>query len=73
MQQENNTLTPEPSGTTPDKTRVNKFLYALLGSHDLVELWWNGANKAFGGLSPNQVWVDDYRQVVNYVLRECSW
>lgn len=38
------------------KMDIDKMLYALLGSDELVEKWWHGANLYFGLKTPYEVY-----------------
>ena len=38
------------------KIDIDKMLYALLGSDELVERWWHGANHYFGLKTPYEVY-----------------
>lgn len=49
---------------------VDKLLYKLLGSDDLVVRWWVSYNKAFG-CTPEDMWEKDKEKVKQYVLGFC--
>jgi Protein of unknown function (DUF2384) len=55
---------------TPDK--YNRILYALLGSDELVKKWWSSPNKAFGEMTPIEMWDRDKDRVKNYLLAQLS-
>jgi len=55
---------------TPDK--YNRILHALLGSDELVRKWWSSPNKAFGHISPIEMWDRDKDRVKNYLLAQLS-
>jgi nucleoside-diphosphate-sugar epimerase len=55
---------------TPDK--YNRILHALLGSDELVKKWWSSPNKAFGELTPNEMWDRDKDRVKKYLLAQLS-
>lgn len=46
-------------------TKIDKMLLALLGTQDLVDLWWNSRNKAFMGKRPIDV---EEKLVYEYVI-----
>lgn len=50
------------------KTALNECLMAMLGSEELVEVWWKSPNKAFEMMTPNAVWEEDYDRVRSYVV-----
>jgi hypothetical protein len=59
-----------------EKIQLNKILFALLGSQELVNRWWESPNKAFDMKTPNEVWNSGEQQKVrDYLLRqfEYSW
>lgn len=49
------------------KTRLNKLLEALLGSEELVDIWWNSSNKAFYGNTPEEEYKKDPGHVIEYI------
>ena len=55
---------------TPDK--YNRILYALLGSDELVKKWWSSPNRAFGEMTPIEMWDRDKDRVKNYLLAQLS-
>ena len=55
---------------TPDK--YNRILYALLGSEELVQKWWASPNRAFGDISPIEMWDRDKDRVKKYLLAQLS-
>jgi hypothetical protein len=55
---------------TPDK--YNRILHALLGSDELVKKWWSSPNRAFGELTPSEMWDRDRDRVKNYLLAQLS-
>jgi hypothetical protein len=55
---------------TPDK--YNRILYALLGSNELVQKWWASPNRAFGDISPIEMWDRDKDRVKKYLLAQLS-
>jgi hypothetical protein len=50
------------------KRKLNIMLFTLLGSDDLVNRWWESPNLAFENKTPNQVYEENQRQVIDYVL-----
>lgn len=38
------------------KPPLNRILFALLGREQLVHDWWNSANRAFDGQTPEEVY-----------------
>jgi hypothetical protein len=52
--------------------KYNRILHALLGSDELVKKWWSSPNKAFGELTPNEMWDRDKDRVKNYLLAQLS-
>ena len=44
---------------------LNRILFGLLGSQDLVDRWWASPNKAFNGLCPRDV---DIVEVHDYLI-----
>jgi hypothetical protein len=53
-----------------DNTRENldKALAAMLGSDDLVSHWWSSPNHAFDGKTPLEMFQEDQRKVIGYVI-----
>jgi hypothetical protein len=52
-----------------DQYTINKHLYAMLGSSDLVNMWWSRPNLHWNGATPISVY-DEGRQkeILDYVL-----
>lgn len=50
------------------KRKLNIILFAMLGSDDLVNRWWESPNLAFENKTPNQMYDEDEQQVIDYVL-----
>jgi hypothetical protein len=50
------------------KRKLNIMLFTMLGSDDLVNRWWESPNLAFENKTPNQVYEENQRQVIDYVL-----
>ena len=56
--------------TTNLKQAISEGLLALVGSEDLVIKWWESPNKAFNGLCPEDVCLEEVRQyVLSYLQR----
>ena len=55
-----------------DQFTINKYLFAMLGSTELVEKWWTGPNNHWAGATPISIY-DQGRQkeIMDYVLT-CS-
>ena len=49
------------------KQRSVALVIGLVGS-DLADDWWNSPNKAFNGRTPAGMWLEDFRQVHNYLM-----
>lgn len=52
------------------KTEINRWLWSMLGREQLVYDWWHGANRAFDGQTPEQVYqsgAEGRAQVRDYV------
>lgn len=57
------------------RSQLNILLYSLLGNRQLVDQWWESANRAFDYKTPNEVyWSGEQgrQQVANYLLQSCS-
>jgi hypothetical protein len=55
-----------------DTDKYDRILYALLGSNELVQKWWASPNKAFGHISPIEMWNRDKDRVKKYLLAQLS-
>jgi hypothetical protein len=55
-----------------DTDKYNRILYALLGSEELVQKWWESPNKAFDEMTPNEMLNRDKTRVKNYLLAQLS-
>ena len=53
--------------TTNMKQAISEGLLAMLGSEDLVRRWWESPNKAYYGMRPDDVCLEEVRQ---YVLNQ---
>ena len=54
---------------------LDELLLNMLGSHELVQQWWNSPNTAFGGDTPQQ-WFQDQAlqaQVVSYIYKHSGY
>jgi len=49
------------------KQRSVALVIGLVGI-DLADDWWNSPNKAFDGRTPAGMWIEDFRQVHNYLM-----
>ena len=49
------------------KRRVDEMLFAMLGSEELVERWWNSQNLHFKLEKPYLIWEVDPIAVYKYV------
>jgi len=52
--------------------KYNRILHALLGSNELVQKWWESPNKAFGDITPIEMWDRDKDRVKNYLLAQLN-
>ena len=58
------------------RSQLNRILYGLLGSSELVDRWWHSSNKAFAGQAPNEVyWSGESgrQEVANYILKNAEY
>jgi hypothetical protein len=55
-----------------DTEQFNRILYALLGSQELVQKWWESPNRAFDEMTPNEMLNRDKTRVKNYLLAQLS-
>lgn len=59
-----------------DKEKLNKVLFALLGSDDLVTGWWDSPNRNWNMQTPNTIWEKSREgkvEVIRYILNQASW
>jgi len=47
--------------------QVNTMLFAMIGSPELVDMWWNSQNFHFKLEKPSIVWEYDPQSVYDYV------
>ena len=47
---------------------LNKILIAMLGDARLLDMWWDGQNKAFNYLTPREIYQEDPEKVIKYVM-----
>jgi len=47
---------------------LNKILVAMLGDPRLLDMWWNGQNKAFDYATPKEIYEENPDKVINYVM-----
>lgn len=52
--------------------KYNRILHALLGSDELVQKWWESPNRAFGDVTPIEMWDRDKDRVKNYLLAQLN-
>jgi len=52
--------------------KYDRILYSLLGSQELVQKWWASPNRAFGDISPIEMWDRDKDRVKKYLLAQLS-
>ncbi len=53
------------------KSDINRYLYAMIGSPQLVDGWWDSPNKAFDLKTPDEVYqtgAEGRKRVYEYVL-----
>ena len=57
------------------RSQLNRILYDLVGSWELVDVWWYSSNKALAGMAPNDVYwsgEEGRRQVADYILKHAN-
>lgn len=54
--------------TTLTKRKHSNLLVKALVGENLVDAWWNGRNRAFNGLTPNEQWGINPEVVYSYLL-----
>ena len=47
---------------------LNKILLAMLGDARLLDMWWDGQNKAFNYATPREIYQEDPEKVIRYVM-----
>ena len=47
---------------------LNRTLLAMLGDARLVDMWWNGQNKAFHYATPKEIYEETPEDVIKYVM-----
>ena len=55
-------------------SNVDKMLFGLVGSYEMVDKWWESENKAFDMRTPREVWNNDQdgpERVYSYVGSFC--
>ena len=50
------------------KQELNEYLHALLGSHSLVNKWWETRIPKLGA-APSSIWETEPQIVINYVMK----
>jgi len=53
------------------RARCEALLVAMLGN-ELAKEWWNGANRAFDGDTPEQIYSTDPAAVYAYLMRSAE-
>lgn len=54
------------------RSELNRILFGLLGSHSLIDQWWNSNNKGLNDKTPNEVyWSGEEGRVAvaDYILK----
>ena len=49
------------------KQELSEYLHALLGSHSLVNKWWETRIPRFGA-APSSIWETEPQVVIDYVM-----
>lgn len=53
---------------------LDRLLFQMLGSQELVELWWSSPNKAFDGDIPDDIFHSDRRaEVISYIYKHSGY
>ena len=47
---------------------LNKVLIAMLGDARLLDMWWDGQNRAFNYATPREIYQEDPEKVIAYVM-----
>ena len=47
---------------------LNKILLVMLGDARLLDMWWDGQNKAFNYSTPREIYQEDPEKVIKYVM-----
>ena len=53
------------------REELNRHLFALVGSDQLVQQWWSTPNRNWRGCEPQEVWARNPDEVIAYVMRFC--
>ena len=53
--------------------QCDSMLLALLGKQSYVDEWWKSQNKAFGQLTPREMFEVDPSYVRGYLLDQCDY
>lgn len=54
------------------KSQLNRILFGLLGSYQLVDQWWHSSNREFNGKTPNEIYYSGEQgkqDVASYILK----
>ena len=57
--------------TNMTQQELNRHLFALVGSDQLVRQWWMTPNRAWQGREPQEIWERNPDEVITYVMRFC--
>lgn len=55
--------------------KLNKILFAMLGSEHLVDMWWDSPNRHWNLQTPNEIWNgtrEGKTEVIRYILSYAS-
>lgn len=56
-----------------NQERCDLILASLFpNQQDLIEKWWTSPNKAFGDVTPEQIFAEDEQVVVKYLYAQIS-
>lgn len=56
---------------TMTREELDRHLFALVGSDQLVRQWWTTPNRNWRGREPQEIWIHNPDEVVTYVMRFC--
>ena len=52
------------------KSKIDRLLLPLLGSQELIDMWWKTKNKAFNYKTPEEIFVKDSSLIVTYIFSQ---
>lgn len=52
------------------KSKIDRLLLPLLGSQELIDMWWKTENKAFNNKTPEEILVKDSSLIVTYIFSQ---